>query len=48
MEDITKDIPKELHNLHNDLKLLPERMKIEKVEKHVANVYDKKKKCYAH
>ena len=26
-----------LHELHNDLRLLPERMNIEKVEKHVAN-----------
>ena len=32
---------KKLHELHNDLPLLPERMKIEKVEKLVANLLDK-------
>ena len=30
-----------LHNLHNDLLFLPDRMKIEKVGKLVANSYDK-------
>ena len=30
-----------LHKLHNDLILLPERMKTEKAEKLVANLYDK-------
>ena len=30
-----------LHDLHNDLPYLPERMKIEKVEKLVANLHDK-------
>ena len=30
-----------LHNLHNDLSFLPERMKIEKVEKLAANLHDK-------
>ena len=30
-----------LHKLHNDLPLLPERMKSEKVEKLVANLHDK-------
>ena len=30
-----------LHELHNDLPFLPERMKIEKVEKLVANLHDK-------
>ena len=30
-----------LRELHNDLPFLPERMKIEKVEKLVANVHDK-------
>ena len=33
--------PKKLHELHNDLLFLPERMKIEKVEKFVANLHDK-------
>ena len=32
-----------IHNLHNDLFFLPERMKTEKVQKHVANLHDKKK-----
>ena len=30
-----------LHELHNDLSFLPERMKIEKIEKLVANLHDK-------
>ena len=30
-----------LHELHNDLPFLPERMKIEKVEKIVVNLHDK-------
>ena len=30
-----------LHELHNNLPFLPERMKIEKVEKLVANLHDK-------
>ena len=30
-----------LHELHNNLPFLPERMKLEKVEKLVANLYDK-------
>ena len=31
-----------LHEPHNDLRFLPERMKIEKAEKLVANLHDKK------
>ena len=30
-----------LHELHNNLTFIPERMKIEKVEKLVANLHDK-------
>ena len=30
-----------LHELHNDLPLLPDRIKIEKVEKLAANLHDK-------
>ena len=30
-----------LHELHNDLSFLPERIKFEKVEKLVANLHDK-------
>ena len=33
--------PKSLHNLHIDLPFLPERMKIEKVEKLLGNLHDK-------
>ena len=33
--------PEKLHELHNDLPFLPERMKIEKVEKLVTNLHDK-------
>ena len=29
-----------MHELHNDLPYLPERMKLEKVEKLVANLHD--------
>ena len=32
---------KKLHELHNGLLFLPERMKIEKIEKLVANLHDK-------
>ena len=35
--------PKKLHELHIDLSFLPERMKIEKVEKPVTNLHDKTK-----
>ena len=35
--------PEKLHELHNDLLFLPERMKIEKVEKLLTNLYDKTK-----
>ena len=34
--------PKELHNKHNDLPFLPERMKVNKCKKLVCNLYDKK------
>ena len=33
--------PEKFHDLHNDLQFLPERMKIEKLEKLVANLNDK-------
>ena len=33
---------KKLHELHNDLSFLPEKMETEKVEKLVANLHDKK------
>ena len=34
--------PKYLHDLHSDLPFLPEKMKIEKCNKPVCNLYDKK------
>ena len=33
--------PEKLHELHNNLLFLPERMKTEKVEKLIANLHDK-------
>ena len=39
--DVDVQYPEKLHELHNDLPFLPERMKIEKVEKLVANLHDK-------
>ena len=41
--EIDDQYTKKLHELHNDLPFLPERMKIEKVEKLVANLHDKTK-----
>ena len=35
--------PKKLHDLHSDLPFLPERMKIDKCEKFVCNLHNKKK-----
>ena len=37
--------PKNLHDLHNDLPFLPKRVKIDKCNKLVCNLYDKKKLC---
>ena len=34
--------PKELHDLHNDLPFMPEKMKINKVKKLVPNLHIKK------
>ena len=34
--------PEKLHNLHNDLSFLSEKIKIEKIEKLVANLHDSK------
>ena len=39
--EIDVQYPEHLHNLHNDLPFLPERMEIEKVEKVVPNLHDK-------
>ena len=35
------EYPKNLHDLHSDLPFLPERMKINKSNKLVCNLYDK-------
>ena len=40
--DIDVEYPKNLHDLHSDLPLLPERMKTDKCKKLVCNLYDKK------
>ena len=37
--------PKNLHSLHSSLPFLPERMKIDKCNKLVCNLYNKKKLC---
>ena len=39
--DVDVQYPQNLHELHNDLPFLPERMKIEKVEKLVTSLHDK-------
>ena len=39
--EVDVQYPGNLHNLHNDLTFSHERMKIEKVEKLVANLHDK-------
>ena len=40
--EIEVQLPEKLHELHNDLPFLPERMKTEKVEEFVANLHYKK------
>ena len=39
--EVDVQYPENLHNLHKDLPFSPERVKIEKIEKLVANLYDK-------
>ena len=39
--EVDVQYPEKLDKLHNDLQFLPERMKIEKVKKLVANLSDK-------
>ena len=41
------DYPKELFNLHKDLPFLPESKKVNKVEKLICGIEDKKK-CYSY
>ena len=40
--EVDVEYPKDLHDLHSDLQVLPERMKINKCNKLVCNLYDKK------
>ena len=39
--EVDVEYPKNLHDLHSDLPLLPERMKINKCSKLLCNLYDK-------
>ena len=39
--EVDGQYPENLHNFHNDVPFLPERMKIGKVEKLAANLHDK-------
>ena len=41
--EVDIDYPKELFNLHKDLPFLPERKKVEKVEKLICSIEDKEK-----
>ena len=41
--EVDVQYPEKLHELHNDLPFLPERVKIEKFEKLVTNLHDKTK-----
>ena len=40
--EVDVQYPKQLHDLHNDLPILPVKMKIEKVEKRLVNLRDEK------
>ena len=39
--EVDVEYPKNLHDLHSDLALIPERMKINKCSKFLCNLYDK-------
>ena len=41
--EVDFDYPKKIFNLHKDLQFLPERKKVEKVEKLICNIEDKEK-----
>ena len=41
--EVDVDYPSKLHRLHSDMPFLPERMKIDKTQKLVCNLHDKKK-----
>ena len=36
--DVHIEYPEDLHNLHNDYPLAPERVKIRNIEKHIPNL----------
>ena len=42
MHEVDVDYPSKLHKLHSDMPFLPERMKIDKTQKLVCNLHDKK------
>ena len=39
--EVDAEYPKDLHNLHSDIPFLQERMKINKWNKRLCNIYDK-------
>ena len=39
--DVNVEYPKNIHDLHSDLPFLPEKMKVNKCNKLVCNLYDK-------
>jgi len=45
--EVDLEYPKELHDLHNDYPLAPERIVVNKVEKLISNLWDKNK-CVLH
>ena len=45
--EVDVQYPEKLHELHNDLPFLSERMKLGKIKKLVTNLHDKKI-CYMH
>ena len=46
--EVDLEYPKELHDLHNDYPLAPERLKIGNVEKLIPNLFDKEKYVVHH
>ena len=46
--EVDVEYPRKLHEMHNNLPFMPEKMKINKVEKLVPNLCDKGKICGTH